>query len=95
MHRTARPNPFLESLLPLREVTPHLLMLTSLVEEYSENFFLRDRDRQEEYRMSLNLAPSPVWKVEVTSCRSYAALLRRSRAGSASARPWQLRWRSS
>ena len=55
MRRDVRPNPFLESLLRLREVTPRLLMAISLVEEYSDNFFLQDRNAEEEYRTSLNL----------------------------------------
>jgi opacity protein-like surface antigen len=62
MRRTVRPNPFLESLLRLREVTPRLLMSISLVEEYSDNFFLQDRNRDAEYRTSLNLGT--VYRVE-------------------------------
>jgi hypothetical protein len=55
MRREVRPNPILESLLRLREVTPHLLMSISLIEEYSDNFFLTERDPQEVYRTSINL----------------------------------------
>jgi opacity protein-like surface antigen len=55
MRREVRPNPFLESLLRLRRVTPRLLMSISLGEEYSDNFFLADRNPQEEYRTSLNI----------------------------------------
>jgi hypothetical protein len=62
MRREVRPNPSLESLLRLREVTPRLLMSISLVEEYSDNFFLADRDREEEYRTSLNLGT--VYRIE-------------------------------
>jgi hypothetical protein len=62
MRRTVRPNPFLESLLRLREVTPRLFMSISLAEEYSDNFFLQDRNRDEEYRTSLNLGT--VYRVE-------------------------------
>ena len=55
MRRDVRSNPFLEPLLRLQEVTPRLLMSISLVEEYSDNFFLRDLNREEEYRTSLIL----------------------------------------
>jgi opacity protein-like surface antigen len=55
MRREVRPNPFLESFLGLREAIPRLLMSISLIEEYSNNFFLAERDRQEEYRTSLNI----------------------------------------
>jgi Putative beta-barrel porin 2 len=55
MRRDVRSNPFLESLLRLRQVTPRLLMSISLVEEYSDNFFLQDRNREEEYRTSVIL----------------------------------------
>jgi opacity protein-like surface antigen len=70
MRRDVRPNPFLESLLRLREVTPRLLMAISLVEEYSDNFFLQDRHAEEEYRTSLNLGT--VYRLE--SGRSFVSL---------------------
>jgi hypothetical protein len=70
MHREVRPNPFLESLLRLREVTPHLLMSISLVEEYSDNFFLSESDRQDVYRTSVNLGT--VYRLE--SERSFISL---------------------
>jgi opacity protein-like surface antigen len=62
MRREVRPNPFLESLLRLREVTPRLLMSISLIEEYSDNFFLSATDPQDVYRTSLNLGT--VYRVE-------------------------------
>jgi opacity protein-like surface antigen len=55
MRREVRPNPYLESLLRLREVTPRLLMSISLIEEYSDNFFLDDHDREEEFRTGLHI----------------------------------------
>jgi opacity protein-like surface antigen len=70
MRRDVRPNPSLESLLRLREVTPRLLMAISLVEEYSDNFFLQDRNAEEEYRTSLNLGT--VYRLE--SGRSFVSL---------------------
>ena len=70
MRRTVRPNPVLESLLRLREVTPHLLMSISLTEEYSDNFFLSASDPQDVYRTSLNLGT--VYRVE--SGRGFVSL---------------------
>jgi opacity protein-like surface antigen len=70
MRREVRPNPFLESLLRLREVTPHLLMSISLGEEYSDNFFLSESDPQDVYRTSLNLGT--VYRLE--SERSFVSL---------------------
>src|SRR5262245_8077485 len=54
MRRTVRTNPLLESLLRLREVTPRLLMSVSLMEEYSDNFFLLANDPQDVFRTSLS-----------------------------------------
>jgi Putative beta-barrel porin 2 len=62
MRRTVRTNPLLESLLRLREVTPRLLMSVSLIEEYSDNFFLSANDPQDAFRTSLNLGT--VYRVE-------------------------------
>ena len=62
MRRTVRTNPLLESLLRLREVTPRLLMSVSLIEEYSDNFFLSTNDPQDAFRTSLNLGT--VYRVE-------------------------------
>jgi opacity protein-like surface antigen len=70
MRREVRPNPFLESLLRLREVTPRLLISLSLVEEYSDNFFLSESDPQDVYRTSLNLGT--VYRLE--SARSFVSL---------------------
>jgi hypothetical protein len=70
MRREVRPNPFLESLLRMREVTPSLLMSISLIEEYSDNFFLSATDPQDEYRTSLNLGT--VYRVE--SGRGFVSL---------------------
>jgi opacity protein-like surface antigen len=55
MRRDVRPNPFLEPLLRLREVTPRLFVSMALIEEYSDNFFASESDPQEEFRTSLNL----------------------------------------
>src|SRR5262245_6158334 len=62
MRRTVRTNPLLESLLRLREVTPRLLMSVSLIEEYSDNFFLSANDPRDVFRTSLNLGT--VYRVE-------------------------------
>ena len=70
MRRTVRANPFLESLLRLREVTPRLLMSVSLIEEYSDNFFLSANDPQDIFRTSLNLGT--VYRVE--SGRGFVSL---------------------
>lgn len=70
MRREVRPNPVLESLLGLQEVTRRLFMSISLIEEYSDNFFLRERDREEEYRTSLNIGT--VYRME--SGRSFVSL---------------------
>jgi hypothetical protein len=73
MHREVRPNPLLESilgLLSLREVPPRLLMSISLDEEYSDNFLLRERDREEEYRTRLTIGT--VYRME--SERSFVSL---------------------
>ena len=70
MQRTVRSNPLLESLLRLREVTPHLLMSVSLIEEYSDNFYLSDSDPQDVLRTSLNLGT--VYRVE--SGRGFVSL---------------------
>jgi Putative beta-barrel porin 2 len=55
MRRGVLPNPLLQSLLGLREFTGRLLMSISLTEEYSDNFFQTERDRQDNYRTSLNI----------------------------------------
>jgi hypothetical protein len=70
MRREVRPNPFLESLLRLREVTPRLLMSISLIEEYSDNFFLSSTNPQDVFRTSLNLGT--VYRVE--SGRGFVSL---------------------
>ena len=70
MRRTVRSNPLLESLLRLREVTPRLLMSVSLIEEYSDNFYLSDSDPQDVFRTSLNLGT--VYRVE--SGRGFVSL---------------------
>jgi opacity protein-like surface antigen len=70
MRREVRPNPFLESLLRLQEVTSRLLMSISLVEEYSDNFFLSESDPQDVYRTSLNLGT--VYRLE--NERSFVSL---------------------
>jgi opacity protein-like surface antigen len=75
MRREVRPNPILESVLGVREVTRRLLMSVSLAEEYSDNFFLQERDRDEEYRTSLNIGT--VYRLESgASFVSLANLLR-------------------
>jgi hypothetical protein len=84
MQREVRPNPFLESLLRLREVTPRLLMSISLAEEYSDNFFLTDRNPQEEYRTSLSIGT--VYRLE--GGRSFVSLAN-SLSGSYDARAGQ------
>jgi hypothetical protein len=53
--REVRPNPPLESLLGLREGRRGLFMAVSLSEEYSDNFFLRERGREDEYRTSVEI----------------------------------------
>ena len=70
MRRTVRSNPLLESLLRLQEVTPRLLMSVSLIEEYSDNFYLSDSDHQDVFRTSLNLGT--VYRVE--SGRGFVSL---------------------
>jgi opacity protein-like surface antigen len=70
MRREVRPNPLLEPILQLRQVTPRLLMSISLIEEYSDNFFLSATDAQDVYRTSLNLGT--VYRVE--SGRSFVSL---------------------
>jgi opacity protein-like surface antigen len=55
MRREVRPNPALEAILGLREVTPRLLITATLSEEYTDNFFLEERDPEEEFRTRLNL----------------------------------------
>jgi hypothetical protein len=70
MHREVRPNPLLEPILQLRQVTPRLFMSISLIEEYSDNFFLSATDPQDVYRTSLNLGT--VYRLE--SGRSFVSL---------------------
>jgi hypothetical protein len=70
MRRDVRPNPALESVLGVREVRRRLLMSISLAEEYTDNFFLDERDRDEEYRTSVNLGT--VYRLE--SGRSFVSL---------------------
>jgi Putative beta-barrel porin 2 len=70
MRREVRPNPSLETLLRLREVTPRLLMSISLDEEYSDNFFLTERDPEEEYRTRLSIGT--VYRLD--SGRSFVSL---------------------
>src|SRR5262245_43081127 len=55
MNRDVRPNPLLQSLLGLQERPPQLFLSGSLTEEYSDNFFLTARDRQDEYRTRLGI----------------------------------------
>jgi Putative beta-barrel porin 2 len=55
MRREVRPNPFLESLLLLTERPPQLLMSVSLTEEYSDNFFLSERNQEEEFRTGVDI----------------------------------------
>jgi opacity protein-like surface antigen len=70
MRREVHPNPALEAVLGLQEVTPRLLMTISLGEEYSDNFFLEERDREEEYRTRLTVGT--VYRLE--SGRSFVSL---------------------
>lgn len=55
MRRTARPNPFLESLLPLREVTPVCPCGPRWSKSTPKISFCRNRKRREEDRTNLNL----------------------------------------
>ncbi len=55
MRREVRPNPLLEALLELRERPGRLLMSVSLTEEYSDNFFLGERNREDEYRTAVSI----------------------------------------
>ena len=55
MQREVRPNPFLESLLHVTERPPQLLMSVSLTEEYSDNFFLSERNQEEEFRTGVDI----------------------------------------
>jgi opacity protein-like surface antigen len=55
MYREVRPNPLLEGLLALRERPGKLLMSVSLTEEYSDNFFLGERSREDEFRTAVNI----------------------------------------
>jgi opacity protein-like surface antigen len=55
MRREVRPNPLLEALMQLTERPPQLLMSVSLTEEYSDNFFLSERNQEEEFRTGLDL----------------------------------------
>jgi hypothetical protein len=70
MRREVRPKPLLEPILQLRQVTPRLPMSMSLIEEYSDHFFLSDTDRQDVSRTSLNLGT--VYRVQ--SGRSFVSL---------------------
>ena len=55
MQRDVRPNPLLESILQLTDRPPQLLMSVSLTEEYSDNFFLSQENRQEEFLTGLEI----------------------------------------
>src|SRR5919108_4544215 len=55
MRREVRPNPLLEGLLELRERPGRLFMSVSLSEEYSDNFFLDQRNREDEYRTAVRI----------------------------------------
>jgi opacity protein-like surface antigen len=70
MRREVRPNPLLEALLALRERTPQLLVTASLTEEYSDNFFLSEHDREEEFRTSVSIGTA--YRME--SGRSFISL---------------------
>jgi opacity protein-like surface antigen len=70
MRREVRPNPLLEALLALRERPPRLLVTVSLSEEYSDNFFLSERDREEEFRTSVSIGTA--YRLE--SGRSFISL---------------------
>jgi hypothetical protein len=50
MIREVRPNPFLQALLELRETPSRLFLSPFLTEEYSDNFFLDESNRQDGYR---------------------------------------------
>ena len=70
MRREVRPNPLLEGLLELRERPGRLFMSVSLSEEYSDNFFLGERNREDEYRTAVSLGT--VYRLE--SGRSFLSL---------------------
>jgi opacity protein-like surface antigen len=70
MRREVRPNPLLEALLELRERPGRLLMSVSLTEEYSDNFFLSERNREDEYRTAVSIGT--VYRLE--SGRSFLSL---------------------
>src|SRR5215813_9730816 len=70
MRREVRPNPLLEGLLELRERPGRLLMSVSLTEEYSDNFFLSERNREDEYRTAVSIGT--VYRLE--SGRSFLSL---------------------
>ena len=55
MRREVRSNPLLEALLQLTERPPQLLMSVSLTEEYSDNFFLSERNQEEEFRTGIDI----------------------------------------
>ena len=55
MRREVRPNPRLEALLGLQEGPPQLFVTLSLSEEFSDNFFLTESDRQPGYQTSIGL----------------------------------------
>jgi hypothetical protein len=55
MRREVRPNLLLQSLLGLQEVTGRLLLSVSVLEEYSDNFFQTESDREDNFRTGLNI----------------------------------------
>jgi hypothetical protein len=76
MRREVRPNPLLEELLALRERPGRLLISVSLSEEYSDNFFLDERNREDEYRTAVSIGT--VYRLE--SGRSFLSLANTIRA---------------
>ncbi len=55
MRREVRPNPLLETLLALRERPGRLLMTVSLTEDYSDNFFYSEHNREDEFRTGVSI----------------------------------------
>jgi predicted porin len=55
MRREVRPNPRLEAQLGLLEGPPQLFMTLSLSEDFSDNFFLTESNRQPGYRTSMDI----------------------------------------
>jgi hypothetical protein len=70
MNREVRPNPFLQALLDLRGTPSRLLFSAFLTEDYSDNFFLEERNRQDGYRTRVGIGT--VYRLE--SARSFVSL---------------------